>query len=289
MHIKNKFLLLSVCCAAAVTLVAEYSIAEEEQPAEYKIYNVQTETICKKQDGKTYCTDKEGKAITGEMLKYKNGIIVRRYPMKKGYLDGIGKVYYDSGRLKKTLEYKDGVLNGSMVSYERNGNVTESIPYVDGKKEGVALYKMQDNILKMIYINDEMNGDYQIWNKDNTKKIYDLKMAQNVVLSGIYYHYEKDDTKCNKEKIVSEEIPELVIKAVNENCLIWQPELTCSACPAIAIGSNPACNQEWRQEHRKEMLQYFISCRCPRLTDGSLEANTPEYIKYKKECINEKN
>ena len=134
-----------------------------------------------------------------------------------------------------------------------------------------------------------MNGDYQIWNNDNTQKIYDLKMAQDMVLSGTYYHYEKTGLNCDKKKIASEEIPELIIEAVNEHCLVWQPELNCSACPAIAIGSNPSCNQEWRQEHRKDILKYFISCRCPALTDGSLEPDSTEYMKYKQECIKEQN
>ena len=287
MHIQNKFLILSVISALALTLAAEYSIAEEESATEQSggTYNVKTDTICKKQNGKTFCTDKKGKPLTGDMVKYKEGIVVRRYPMKNGYLDGVGIVYYDSGRVKKTLEYKEGVLNGSVNSYERNGKITESVPYVDGKKEGVATYKMQGMNLKMIYIDDEMNGDYQIWNEDSTQKIYNLKMAQDAILSGTYYHYEKDGLKCNKNKIVEEEIPELIVEAVNEHCLVWQQSLKCSACPAVAIGSNPACNQEWRQEHRKEILKYFISCRCPALTDGSLEPNSAEYIKYKQECV----
>lgn len=290
MHVNHKFLLLSVCCAVAITLVAEYSVAEEEQqPEEYKTYNVKTDTICKKQQGKTFCTDKEGKPINGEMVKYKNGVVVRKYPMKKGYLDGTGIVYYESGRLKKSLEYKDGILNGAVTSYNRDGSVSEVVPYVDGKKEGVGIRRLKENSLRMIYVDDEMNGDYQIWNNDNTQKIYDLKMAQDMVLSGKYHHYKKDVSTCDKEEIVAEEIPDLVIEAVNEHCLTWQKELSCSACPAVAIGSNPACNQEWRQEHRKDILKYFISCRCPALTDGSLEPDSAEYLKYKQECVKEEN
>lgn len=286
MHIQNKFLILSVISALALTIAAEYCVADEESnTTSGGIYNVKTDTICKKQGGKTFCTDREGNALNGEMVKYKNGIIIRRYPMKNGYLNGTGFVYYDSGRLKKSLEYKDGILNGASTSYNRDGSVSESIPYVEGKKEGVAMQQTQENTLMMIYVDNELNGDYQIWTKDNTQKIYELKMAQDMVLSGTYNHYKKDGLTCNKKEIVSEEIPELIIEAVNEHCLAWQQELKCSACPAIAIGSNPECNQEWRQGHRKEILKYFISCRCPALTDGSLEPNSAEYTKYKQECV----
>ena len=95
MHIQNKFLILSVISALALTLAAEYSIAEEESATEQSggTYNVKTDTICKKQNGKTFCTDKKGKPLTGDMVKYKEGIVVRRYHMKNGYLDGVGIVY----------------------------------------------------------------------------------------------------------------------------------------------------------------------------------------------------
>lgn len=154
----------------------------------------------------TYCTDKEGNPLNGQMIKYYQGIALKRYPMKDGYLHGVGKVYYKNGKLKTAFNYEKGVLNGYVLEFDNkwtsgfNGNIIEKIPYVNGQREGIATYYHDTYTIKAIYQQDKLQGAAKMWDNKKKLKIYDFNYANDRLVSATYYYDAKEECEENCRK-----------------------------------------------------------------------------------------
>ena len=202
-----------------------------------------------------FCTDNDGAPITGEMVKYFEGTIIRLYTLKDGILDGTGYVYYTDGTPKSEIPYIQGQVNGIMKKYDRMGKLSEEIPYQNNKKEGIAKYYDEKGSLisQMVYLDDEPNGDMYIY--DSLKKIplYRLKNLSGQFISGTYT-YQIADTK-----LKTVQIPDVIITAFNKKCLDFQPALTTSPCAAF-YNQNSECDQAWRKRNRQAERAYLKTC-----------------------------
>jgi len=256
----GKKVLYTVCCGLFLT---SFSVNASEENIKYKIPE---DVDCKKTaENLTFCVSKKGDPVTGEMLKYKNGVVSRRYAMKDGYLDGIGKSYDEHGYLISELPYKQGRLNGNVIVYNRQGKIVSKTPYINGIKEGIATYQSSGSTVKVIYINDQLNGDIRITDDKTKEIIYELSALNNQIISGLYYHYDSEDIrcceKCPKEELLQKEsIPDLIITGLNNKCLELQKNISCTNCPVKASGSNPECDQEWHKKNRKTVIDYMKNC-----------------------------
>ncbi|MBO5038837.1 MAG: toxin-antitoxin system YwqK family antitoxin [Alphaproteobacteria bacterium] len=222
-----------------------------------KRYLVPDDVICevKAPQNTMFCTDTDGKPITGQMVKYFEGTPVRLYNVKEGQLDGPGQSYYTDGTLKSEIPYLQGQINGVMKKYNRLGKISEEIPYQNNQKEGVAKYYNDEGALitQMVYINDEAIGDMFIYDGTHETPLYRLKNHSGTILSGTYtYQTAADNLK-------TETIPEIIIAALNKKCLDFQPQLSSSPCAAF-YNQNPECDQAWREENRKAVRAYLKSC-----------------------------
>lgn len=243
------FLSLSTCLA--LNIAGSANAAEE-----LRRYIVPDDVTCKmeKTTKVTFCSDKEGAPITGEMIKYSNGTISRYYPMKDGYLDGTGMAYYTNGAKKSEISYIKGVINGITKNYDKRGTLLEEIPYVDGKKEGVARYydTAGNLIMQMIYIEDKANGDMRVYDPLSKTPIYNLKTASDKIISGTYSYEESEEIK-------TVSIPDIIISAINVKCLEMQTELSDSPCAAY-FSNDSECDQKWRNKNRNAVREYLRSC-----------------------------
>jgi len=73
-----------------------------------------------------------------------------------GKLDGIRKVFYDSGKPSDEMNYKNGVLNGKLFKYAENGQIISEEFYVNDAKHGKAIYR--DSTGKIVEEIDFENG-----------------------------------------------------------------------------------------------------------------------------------
>lgn len=266
---KKHILFVSACCLltnlAAAPCQAKVDLTDEPKPT---VYIIPKDVSCTKAQGLTYCLDKDGQPITGEMLKYKKGTLVRRYRMKDGYLDGMGESYDENGYLLQKHPYKNGKLNGTMEFYDRHGKLPDELPYVNGKREGVAKSVSEKTTMKAVYINDKMNGKWIIGDNKTRNKIFDLDMSQDKIISGHYYHLdEKADKRCcapddanecinNPEApccaevpVVETKIDKSVVYGVNQKCLEirYQDPISCDNNPIKELNTNSEC-QQWLNE-----------------------------------------
>jgi len=54
-----------------------------------------------------------------------------------GKMEGLWKIYYESGRLKTRVNYKDGSRDGPWESFFENGQVWQKFNYKDGRRDGL--------------------------------------------------------------------------------------------------------------------------------------------------------
>lgn len=148
----------------------------------------------------------------GKKVDYYYGNIKQaEYTKVNGKLDGVLKVYFENGNLKKTGYYKNGIANGKFLEYNEGGNKTFEYYMKNDKKDGKLIaYKDNKISFSTHYKGDIQNGeriDYY-YNEDN--ETLNLKMI-GAFLNGekegvwklIYVDKEKGDrtlTKINYAK-----------------------------------------------------------------------------------------
>lgn len=222
-----------------------------------QVYVIPDEAKCtvRKQDKITYCTDKEGNPITGELHRYRDNSLSRLYPLQNGILEGTALHYYPNGNLKSEKNYTKGVLNGMVKEYYPDGSLESETPYVKGSKEGIAKSYGTDGKMfsQMIYTDDELNGEMRIYTPEG-KTLYSFENEDNKLVSGTYYFL----TKTNDIDMAV--IPPIVIAALNNACLELQTEMTTSACAATFNASSTVCDEKWRRNNRKEVRKYLSDC-----------------------------
>lgn len=255
-------------------------------PDDVKCQSVATELLSDEEETSlspktTYCTDIKGKPLNGQMIKYHNGIALKRYPMKEGKLHGQGKIYYKNGRLKTVLNYKNGILNGLVMEFDKRGNIIEKVPYVNGKKEGIATYFNEKNISKFIYENDKIQGKARIWDSQTKQKIYDLQLATDKLVAITYYYDAKKEceencrkehckVQCNAQELYAcvqecdalEETTKEVkvypwmVDGINQHCLTLHESLTENPTP-VEYTPEENCNQMWLLKNEKRIFTYM--------------------------------
>ena len=56
----------------------------------------------------------------------------------KKLFTGVGKTYYESGKLETIYRFKDGVLEGNGISYYESGKINSTFNYTKGNINGIA-------------------------------------------------------------------------------------------------------------------------------------------------------
>lgn len=297
MRIIQKLCLLTISALSLyIGLKISQAYADEtkkQNESQTKYYIINKDTKCgKKGENKLiYCIDKDGKPVTGNVHKLKDGFAVRRYTFSDGYLEGISQIYDDYGHLLETRPYKKGILNGTLYKYNRRGKIITAEPYKDGKKEGIATYTTDKNIHKIIYIEDKPNGNMIVYdrkwiefditpeitsgsntikkngiiinnllqNKNKTGVIYRIVNTNNQATEGKYFYLNcPGKTEDCVPTIVNVDIPLLILKGINNGCLNIHESLNFSAC---AVKPTITCNTEWANRNRKYLQSYFKNCQ----------------------------
>ena len=78
-----------------------------------------------------------GKPINGTVEEeyHKNGKLKKIIPCVNGFPDGIGKEFYESGKVYSEIEYSHGINIGTKY-YHENGNVSQESKYKVEKRDG---------------------------------------------------------------------------------------------------------------------------------------------------------
>ena len=86
----------------------------------------------------------------------------------KKIFTGVGKTYYESGKIRTEKKFIDGKLDGSSKGYYENGKKTSVSNYKNGKLEGEKLsyYKNGSLYIEANYSNDELDGDIKVYKKN---------------------------------------------------------------------------------------------------------------------------
>lgn len=142
-----------------------------------------------------YCTDMEGKPITGFLkvyypngnlalnthykdgkvyrtseMYYENGKLKVKYSFSNGGKNQAFKAYYENGQLQGEGFSKDNKLDGPTKEYYENGKLKEEMSYKNGKRDGEKRMYYENGKLKAIgnFKNDELDGIFKDYDEDGT-------------------------------------------------------------------------------------------------------------------------
>ena len=73
---------------------------------------------------------------------YENGKIQTEWMCKNGKLNGITKLYYENGELEKASSYVNDARQGPTYGYYDSGSLKSVCNYKDGKRDG--MHKIYD-------------------------------------------------------------------------------------------------------------------------------------------------
>lgn len=211
--------------------------------------------VVKKADKTTYCTDKSGTPITGELRKYRDNVMLRQYPLQNGLLNGAAVTYDTRGRKRSEKEYEKGLLNGFAREYSSSGALESEISYVSGKKQGPAKYYNEYGglLAQAEYADNRLNGNMRIYDEKGAL-LYGFKNENDKYVSGTYYYLTPGGGSGQTE------IPAVIISALNHKCLELRKKKTTSLCAAVFDSANKSCNQNWRRQNRPAVRRYLAAC-----------------------------
>ena len=199
----------------------EENAREPETTDGSAIYKLNEEAKCtkSKSDKRIYCTNNDGKPITGSVIKTYNGIIIRQYVLQNGLLNGVSKVYDNYGHLKETRTYVDSVLHGDFLEYNKEGDVIASTPYVKGKKEGISTYTTDNVVTKTAFENNQAK-EMVLFDIAQQKPLYRFQIQNDKIQSGSYTYLKCVDTddKCEAKEYIIKNHSFPYRECIQENC-----------------------------------------------------------------------
>ncbi|WP_264520676.1 toxin-antitoxin system YwqK family antitoxin [Flavobacterium sp. N1994] len=121
----------------------------------------------------------EGKVINkqfdGEWKYYHEDLptIMTQEFYKNGKLEGIRKVFYQSGKIAEETSYKNGIKEGKYKSYAENGIVLEESIYKNGEYDGLAIFKDPNNQIvgQGLYKEGKKVGMWKVLVKGKLKEV----------------------------------------------------------------------------------------------------------------------
>ncbi len=219
----SRFLFLTVMLSAATAIAAEQAAP--------KIYIIPDDVDCvvRKQDRVTYCTDKNGAPITGELHRYKEKELVRVYPLENGILNGVAINYFISGGVYSEKPYVHGKAEGMSTTYYKGGAVENTIPYVGNQKEGVAKYYYPDGTMQGqgIFVANKLNGPSRLYTESGIA-VYELVYQNGTVVSGWCLVKEKADAPDSSAK--KKELSPAQINTINAGGASPQMQIGIKEC-----------------------------------------------------------
>jgi hypothetical protein len=246
---------------------------------DHYIYNVKDGISC------NYIYDING--INNIELK-KEEIIFYNMGFKK---NGIDKIYYDNGNIKRECLYKDGKLNGEFKQYYENEQLQLYCSYIDNKKNGEFKEYYENKKLKLVgmYINGKINGEYKEYHENEqlkcsytyiddkingeykeyyeNKKLKLVGMYINGKINGEYKeYYENEQLKCSYTYIDDNRNGEY--KKYYKNGKL---NIICSYI-------NDKVNGEYKEYHMNEKLHIICTNNNNNLECKSYNENGEEYI-----------
>ncbi|WP_293874850.1 hypothetical protein [Flavobacterium sp.] len=92
---------------------------------------------------------------------------------KNGKLEGVRKVFYQSGKIAEETSYKNGIKQGKYKSYAENGFALEESNYKNGEYDGLAIFKDPNNQIvgQGIFKNGKKVGMWKVLEKGKLKEV----------------------------------------------------------------------------------------------------------------------
>lgn len=174
----------------------ESNIGDNEIETNYSNTNFFVKIVTSKVDKESFGRDNSMAGYSVEVIKksgiydqdngkkidyYANGTVKAEYSLAKGKIDGILKVYYESGALKKTGFFVNGQGNGKFVEWDEQGIVTSEYYMIKGELNGIlTIYKdglKEKEISKRNGIN---NGKYVSYQYTDGGQLYALESGEYI-------------------------------------------------------------------------------------------------------------
>ena len=147
---------------------------------------------------------------------YESGKLETICRFKDGVLKGNGISYYESGKIKLTFHYSKGSINGPTKSYYESGKLETEKNFIDGKLDGSSKgYYENDKIAyEENYLNGKLNGNSKFYYENGNLKAE--LFYKNDMLDGTVIEYLEDGKKTSVTFDFSESSKKDSVPAVME-------------------------------------------------------------------------
>ncbi|MBZ0167146.1 MAG: toxin-antitoxin system YwqK family antitoxin, partial [Candidatus Omnitrophica bacterium] len=195
---------------SALGMRVEGDYIDGKKEGYFRIYDAEEKVI----DERLY---RHGKLINGDEdlisgaynVYYSNGHLFAKFNYNAGVLDGLTKIFnetgelllegdidsksnrasiniYEGGRITWALEAKEGELDGDIVKYHDNGNISAKYSYKDGAQHGTTSYFTPNgNVIETwSYENGERNGEYRKYYENGMLR--EAGVLKNGLLNGAW-------------------------------------------------------------------------------------------------------
>lgn len=98
------------------------------------------------------------KYATDELMVREDGLLIETKTLKLA--NGIGQVFYESGKLKSETPFKEGIREGVGKTYYESGKLKSETSFKNDKMEGKKKEYYESGVLQseLIFVNDEAHG-----------------------------------------------------------------------------------------------------------------------------------
>lgn len=256
MFFNKLFLILT---ASLIAFSQTVNATNEINPSKNNNLYLLKHVSCKyrKKDKVSYCVDKDNKNITGEIRKYADGKITLSIPVKDGLIDGTVRAFKRNGEKKYEKNYQKGQVHGLYDTFYEGNKIKTSTTYKNNIKEGIAKHYYPNGYIEkqLTYVANKMDGKMRTYDQQG-KTTFDFITANDKIVKGVYHFIDK------KDKILTAPLPQIIINALNEECVILRNKLT-DKCYLIDIDNTTEgnCNQEWLKENLQTLELTVNKCK----------------------------
>jgi antitoxin component YwqK of YwqJK toxin-antitoxin module len=127
---------------------------------------------------------------------YEDGSVKAEYFLKNGELDGLFKVYFKNGVVKKSGYFKSGIENGAFKEYDEFGKLSFEYTMRDGKLHGVYKFYEDENISYLTnYQNGVRSGQHIEFHYDKNNELFikEFRNYKNGAKDGIWKTFIIDE------------------------------------------------------------------------------------------------
>ncbi|MDD2382939.1 MAG: toxin-antitoxin system YwqK family antitoxin [Sulfurospirillaceae bacterium] len=138
----------------------------------------------------------------GEIF-YESGKLKSETPFKNGLRDGLGKSYYESGKIRSETPFRNDKTEGLKKEYYESGIVQTEVTFVNDIAEGITKFYYPSGKLQgeSLFKNNKADGITKLYSPVG-QLIRTIEFKEGDVVKGFDYDAKGNKTELRREELV---------------------------------------------------------------------------------------